>query len=125
MVKYQILLELCWKIILSNVLGGKFSVLPGRLPQIQIKQNMMVALNYHLLPFIELSLGIRLLLGHVFPSRFNLASFNINALEYSGSATERATQLQSTGMLPGTSTQVCYLASTALNSDLLISAELF
>ena len=85
-------------------------MLHGRLPQIQIKQNIIVALDYHLLPFIELSFGIRLLLCHVFPSRFNLASFNNNALEYAGSATERATQLQSNGMLPGTPTQVCYLA---------------
>ena len=85
----------------------------------------MVALNYHLLPFIELSFGIRFLLGHIFPSGFDLASFNINAVEYAGSATERATQLQSTGILPGTSTQICYLVSTALNSDWLISTELF
>ena len=100
-------------------------MVPGRLPQIQIKQNIIVALEYLLLPFIEFSFGIRLLLGHIFPSRFDLTSFNINALEYAGSATERATQLQSTGMLPGTSTQICYLASTALNSDWLISTELF
>ena len=85
-------------------------MLHGRLPQIQIKQNIIVALDYHLLPFVELSFGIRLLLGHVFPSRFNLASINFNALEYAGSATERATQLQSTGMLPGTSTHISDLA---------------
>ena len=39
----------------------------------------------------------------------------------SGSAIERATQLQSTGMLPGTLPQICYLVTTALNSDWLIS----
>ena len=76
-------------------------MLLGRLPQIQIKQNIIVALHYHLLPFIELSFDIRLLSGHVFPSRVNLVSFNINALEYAGSATERATQLQSTGCCLG------------------------
>ena len=114
---------MCWKITQSNVPSGKFSVLPGRLPQIEIKQNIIVALNYHLFLFIELSVGIWLLLGH--KSRFDLASFNINALEYAGSATERATQLQSTGMLPGTSTQICYLVSTALSSDWLINTEVF
>ena len=116
---------MCWNITWSNVPGGKFSVLPGRLRRIQIKQNIIVALDYHLLPIIEFSSGVRFLLGYVFLSRFNLASFNINALEYSSSAAERATQLQSTGMLPGTSTQICYLTSTALNSDWLISTEFF
>ena len=82
--------------------------MPGQMPQIQFKHNIIELLIYHLLPFIELSFGIRLLSGHVFPSRFNLASFDIKALEYSGSAAERAPQLQSTGMLPETSTQICY-----------------
>ena len=100
-------------------------MLPGRLPQIQINQNIILALNCHLLPIIELSLSIRFLLGHVFPSKIHLASFNINALEYSGRSPERAPQLQSTGMLPGTSTQICYSASIALNSDWVISTEIF
>ena len=77
----------------NNVPSGKFSVLRERLPQIQIKQNIVVALNYHLLPIIELSFSIGLLLGHVFPSKFHLASFDSNALEYSGRAPERAPQL--------------------------------
>ena len=46
-------------------------------------------------------------------------------IECSDSATERASQLQSTGKLPRTLTQILQLASPALNSDWLMRTELF